>query len=136
MPLDESGVGHGLILIVDADRVAQTIHNGGFDLRCGDPRDGTGLRLASLSENTGDVVAITRSVLACMARAHGVSPGIDQPAHQDGVRWDPQLLLVMVRGQAFLNGLEQLLVDDRVMIARMALAPVIDLATINSCPGD
>src|SRR5258708_39264922 len=87
--LDPIHISRDKLRIVDGriatDMLADRIHNDSLDLCSGHAGDGPGDPRLALDQGGGDVIAIPRTALATVARAHAVAAVIDA-AHQQSFR--------------------------------------------------
>src|ERR1700720_4044832 len=85
-------------------------------------------------QRAGDIVAVTRALLAGMARCHPVAVAIKQHAREEA-RLPSFSAIVMLRGIAGklrLDRIPERLIDDRLMFARIGLLVVNDLSAIDA----
>jgi len=104
-----------------------------FDVWSGRARDAAGLCFPVLQHGLRDVVAVAHATLVGMARAHAIVPIVADETRQEGRRAgppDPAVHRSFL--QLRLHGQEQLLVDDRRVLAFMHFAPVDDLADVEA----
>ncbi len=98
-----------------------------------DPRERSGFFLPTLVQNGRDIIAVAHSLLDGVARRHRVAPIVEQLAHEQGVgALTPQASPPTIFGQLGLNRFEQSRVDDRRVLAGIALVAMVDLADVHS----
>jgi hypothetical protein len=112
-----------------ADGVDNDALNG---FRC-DSRKRPGVFLPTLIQNARDIVAVAHSLLDGVGRRHLVAPIIEQFTYEQGVgAVTPPAALLTILGQLALDRFEQARVDDRRVLAAIALIAMIDLAEVHS----
>ena len=129
-------VGSGLLdCLKDGSRVgkpvADTTDHKGFK---GNGRDSLAVGLARPSQQgPRDVIPVAGAPLVRMGRAHPAAVGIEQDPHQQAwlLACPSGGSVDAVLGQDGLDLVPERLVDDGLMLARIALALVDDLATID-----
>ena len=98
-----------------------------------DPRKRSGFFLPALVQNGRDIVAVAHSLLDGVARRHRVAPIVEQLAHEQCVgALTPQASPLTIFGQLGPDGFEQSRVDDRRVLAGIALVAMVYVAEINS----
>jgi hypothetical protein len=118
-------------------RLPERLQDDGLDLGGGHARHRAGLVLSALSQDAGDVVAIAGAVLDRVARGHAVAAVLEDAPEQEslgaraGAPFAAPLLV-----ELGLHRLEQRAFDDRLVLAGMALALVVDRAAIDPVAQD
>src|SRR5215213_6680236 len=116
--LDQGSVLKGSVVRV---RGPECIDDYGFDLRCRDPRDRSGLAPAALGEDRRDIVAIADAALLGRARRHRVAAVVEDAADQKGGGGGtPRSRAVAIGRKLLLDRIEQGTRDDRNMRAGIA----------------
>ena len=98
----------------------------------GDPRNRSGLFLSTLGGDARDIVPIADPLLDRIARRHRIAPIVEQLTHEQGVgALTRQASPLAIFGQLGLNCFEQSRVDDRRVLAGIALVAMVDLADVH-----
>ncbi len=131
MPLDEGG------RFIRPDRpfagmAADGLDHHLLDLGCWRAPDDAGLLGPPLRQGAAHVVAVAHAALAGMGRRHAVAAAVEDAAGEDRLAPGAQPLRVGVGGKPLLHGLEGFPVDDRIMLAGIDLASVLDLARVEA----
>src|SRR6266478_6151020 len=105
-----------------------------LDLRRRDPQPGGGLGPIFRDKRAGDVIAVARVLLYCMARRHPIAVVIKQHADEEAgwASFSAIVVLGGVAGELSLDSIPERLIDDRLVFAKMGLFPVNDLAAIDA----
>src|SRR5215207_590828 len=113
-------------------RLPEGLEDDALDLGRGHARHRAGLVLSPLGQDAGDVVAIAGAVLDRVARGHAVAAVVEDAAEQErlGARAGAPLAAALLV-ELGLHGLEQRALEDRLVLAGMALGFVIDLAAVD-----
>ena len=104
-----------------------------LDLDGRNPQPGGGLGPIFRDQRAGDIVAVVRAILDCMARRHPIAVAIKQHASEEArLPSFSALALGGVAGKLRLHGIPERLIDNRLVFAKMALLVVDDLAAIDA----
>ena len=105
-----------------------------LDLGGRDPQPDGVLGPIFRDQRAGDIVAVARALLDCMARRHPVPVAIKQHAGEEArlPSFSAIVVLGSVAGKLGLNLIPERLIDDRLMFARIGLSVVNDLAPVNA----
>ena len=107
--------------------------NQSLDLRCRDARNGAGPGRLSLEPRVADIVAIPDPAFLRVGRCHAVAEIVIEAAGEKGRRGlCPEPAGDRALRQPSLDRLEEVAREDRLMIADMDLAPIGDLADVES----
>ena len=84
-------------------------------------------------QRAGDIVAVARALLDCMARRHPIVVAIKQHASEEARLPSFSALVALggVAGKLDLDRIPERLIDDRLVFAKMGLFVVNDLASID-----
>src|ERR1700733_579841 len=95
------------------------------------PWDAAGLIPSALQQRAGHIIAVAHSELVRMGRAHAMAAIIKEtPGENAGSSPKPDFAGNSVGGKPGLHRLEQVAVEDRLMLSRVNLGPVHDLADV------
>jgi len=104
-----------------------------LDVWSRDAGDAACFVLAVLQHGLRDIVAVAHALLVGVARAHQVAAIIEEKAGEEGRRARlPHLASDRPILELRLHGLEQLLIDDRLLFAGMDFAPIDDFADVEA----
>src|SRR5215204_3199727 len=132
--LDQGSVLKGSIVRVCGP---ECIDDYGFDLRCRDPRDRSGLAPAALGEHRRDIVAIAEAALLGRARRHLVAAVVEDAADQESRGGGtPHLGSVAIGRELLLDGIKHGAGHDGSVLAGIARTLVIQLAKVDPVPED
>jgi hypothetical protein len=114
-------------------QAADGVENDALDGFRRDPRKRSGFFLPTLIQNARDIIAVAHSFLYGVGRRHRVAPIIEQFTYEQSVgALTPPAALLTILGQLSLDRFEQARVDDRRMLAAIALIAMVDLAEVHS----
>ena len=104
-----------------------------LDVWSRDAGDAACFVLAVLQHGLRDIVAVAHALLVGVARAHQVAAIIEEKAGKEGRRARlPHLASDRPILELRLHGLEQLLIDDRLLFAGMDFAAIDDFADVEA----
>src|SRR5438045_167911 len=114
-------------------RVGQDLDHGLLDLLGGEPPASRAIRSGISDQRSGDVIAITSALLDGVRRGEPLAPWIDQQTRQQARLgcFRPVPMVARVGCELVPNNGPARVVDQRRLLARMALTVVHYLADVN-----